>query len=427
MAIPPLSEELAKEAIDAVEKYGSIVAAAKAIGMSRETLRDRYRVAMKRKARLTDVPMSEDAGRFMADWGPDECIAELRRIAKIDPDMVVSRNYFRVHAVCSESTWNRYFGTFEEFKRQAGLKLTRQQHNLEKQIAKHASVDHYRAMNMERAAYADKYKRENKRRFKVVLRASDLHDIECDPFFLRVFLETARRVQPEVICLCGDIFDLPEFGKYPVDPRQWDVVGRIRHVHDEILQPLREACPESQIDIIEGNHEFRLMRHIADATPALRAVLADLHGMTVAKLLGLDYFEVNYVAKADLAAYTLRNIQEEVANNYRVYFGALLAHHFPDGKRFGMPGFNGHHHSWEVARCFSQERGAYQWVHAGCGHIRDATYTNGQKWQMEFGLCHVDTETKSVLHECIPVNDWAIVGGRYYSRRQDEWRNGQGE
>lgn len=313
-----------------------------------------------------------------------------------------------------------YFGTFAEFKRQAGIVLTRQQHQLEKHIAKHASIDHHRAFNAERTSYAETYLRDNAAQDKILLRASDLHDIECDPFFLRVLIDTAMRIQPDVICLCGDIFDLPEFGRYEIDPRQWDVVGRIKFVHEQILSQLRQACPDAQIDLIEGNHEFRLLKHLADATPALRAVLSDLHGMTIGSLLGLDRFEVNYIAKGDLAAYTLRNMQSEIGKSYKVYWDTVLAHHFPEGKAMGLPGFNGHHHNWEVSKCYSHERGSYQWVHAGCGHIRDATYTNGQKWQMEFGLCHVNTKTKSVLHECIPVNDWALVGGRYYYREAAE-------
>jgi hypothetical protein len=48
------------------------------------------------------------------------------------------RNYFRNNGRISDATWNRHFGTFEEFKRQAGIKLTRQQHGLERHIAKHA-------------------------------------------------------------------------------------------------------------------------------------------------------------------------------------------------------------------------------------------------------------------------------------------------
>ena len=123
------------------------------------------------------VPMSEDPNRYKGDWDRDQCIEELQRVAKIDPDRVVSRNYFRINSAISESTWNRFFGTFEEFKRQAGLKLTRQQHGLERHIAKHASVDHYRAMNAERRDYAGTYARPTTPgRFKTMVIASDLHD-----------------------------------------------------------------------------------------------------------------------------------------------------------------------------------------------------------------------------------------------------------
>ena len=274
------------------------------------------------------IPMSEDQSRFK-DWSAEDCIAEIRRIAEIDEDKVVTRNYFRVHSNISESTWNRHFGTFAEFKRQAGITLTRQQHQLEREIAKHASVDHYRAMLVERADYANKYIRENSDRFKTILVASDLHDVEIDPFFLRVFLDTCERIHPDVIVLNGDVFDLPEFGRYTVDPREWDVVNRIRFVHDNILKPLRERCPDTQIDLIEGNHEVRLIRHLADSTPALRAVLSDLHGFTIGKLLGLEEFQINYIASADLSAWTKRDLNKEIEKNYKVYWDCALFHEPP--------------------------------------------------------------------------------------------------
>lgn len=91
------------------------------------------------RANHTEVPLSEDVSKFMEDWGAEECIAELKRIAEIDVEQIVSRNFFRNHSSISESTWNRYFGTFDEFKRQAGLKLSRYQHAHERNIAKHVS------------------------------------------------------------------------------------------------------------------------------------------------------------------------------------------------------------------------------------------------------------------------------------------------
>lgn len=410
------------EAADLVKKHKNITKAARAAGVSRTTMQSRFEraVGLGMTGEPVTVPMSETTAKYMADWTPQDCVAELRRIAQIDEEKIISRNYFRNNAVCSESTWNRYFGTFEEFKRQAGLKLPRQVHHLEKNIAKHASVDHYRRMNIERMDYGDKYLRPSGDRFKTVLVASDLHDIECDPFFLRVLIDTAKRLQPDVICLNGDIFDLPEFGKYTVDPRDWNPVMRIQHVHKHVFAPLREACPDAQIDLIEGNHEFRLMRHLADQTPAMKAVLADLHGFTVAKLLQLDHFEINYIAKADLAAYTATNVREEVARNYRVYFDTMLAHHFPEGASLGLPGVNGHNHKWLVKSLYNETYRSYQWVQGGCGHIQDASYCNGEKWNLEFNVAHVDTQNKQVIWDCIPLTDFAVVGGQFYHRGEDE-------
>lgn len=373
------------------------------------------------RASVNDSPMSEDPSKFMSGWTKEDCIAELIRIASIDEEQVVTRNYFRNHSTISESTWSRYFGTFEEFKRQSGVKLSRQQHALERDIAKHASADHYRKLNEERADWSDKYERDNKQRFKTILVCSDLHDIEIDTFYLRVLIDTASRSQPDIIVLNGDIFDLPEFGKYGVDPREWDVVGRIKFAHEKILRPIRQACPNAQIDFIEGNHEGRLLRHMADATPALKAVLSDLHGMTIAKLFGLDEFQINYIAKADLSAWTKRDFSKELASNYKVYYDCVLCHHFPHARNMGLPGVNGHHHSHQVWPSFSPIYGAYEWHQLGSGHKRSATYTEGEKWHNGFAIVNVDTKTKATLFDYISVSDFAISGGKWYYRELSEF------
>jgi hypothetical protein len=124
-----------------------------------------------------------------------------------------------------------------------------------------------------------------------------------------VLVETIDRVQPERIVLDGDIFDLPEFSKYTQDPREFAPVERIKWVH-QFLNDLREAAPDAQIDFVEGNHEYRLLRHLSEATPALMTVLADLHGMTIPDLLGLTRYEVNFVARADLTAFTETDIKK---------------------------------------------------------------------------------------------------------------------
>jgi hypothetical protein len=423
----------------------SVALAAREVGITRHALRGRVKKALaagvKPRVRIStglldeppppvrsraiprrrtefEVPMSEDAARFHEEWTADQCVAELRKLALAQPDKVITRNFFRNEARISEATWNRYFGTFEEFKRQAGITLSRHAHRLERSIAKHAAADSYRVMNADKAGWEGAFLRPDTRRYQTVLVGSDIHDKSCDPFWRHCFIDTARRVQPEKIVLNGDLFDLAEFGKYTVDPRDFAIIQSIRWVQT-FLRDMREAAPDAEITAIEGNHEFRLIRHLAEATPALRVVLSELHGFTVPKLLGLEEFEVNYIARMDLAAWTERDVKEELKKNYAIQYGALLWHHFPEGRLMGFPGANGHHHKLRNEPAYSPTFGSFNWHQLGCGHARSASYTAGEKWQMGFMLAHVDTQTKhSVLDNIEIKQDFAIIGGQWY-RRED--------
>ena len=350
----------------------------------------------------------------------DDCIAELQSVQQAYPDTLVTRALFRKNSSLPERVWAYHFGTFGEFRRAAGIIDTRTVSQLKSQTARHASVDVFRKLNEEKSQWGEKYVRDNPSRFKTILAVSDLHDIDADPFFLRVLIDTAKRSQPDVIAIVGDLFDLPEFGKYLVDPREWDVVGRIKFAHEKILQPLREACPNAQIDLIEGNHEARLLKLLAEATPALRAVLSDLHGMTMQSLLGLDRYQVNYISKSDLSAWTKSDLKKEVANNYKIYFDSILCHHLPQGESMGLPGCHGHHHRHTVNTHFSPVFGHYEWHQLGCGHKRSASYCEGERWGMGFALINVDTQTRSTNFDYVSVTDFAVSGGKWYYRQENE-------
>lgn len=420
-------------------KYPTLLQVAQMLGIAESTVRHRVAdirradAAGKRAPQLIQrtgllmpfqhratgaVPMSEDEAKFKPDFTAQDCVNELRSLALANPEQVISRNFFRNHASISESTWNRHFGTFEEFKRQAGIKLTRQQHAMERSIAKHASVDHYRALNVERQDYAERYERKNTNRFKTRIFCSDLHDEEMDPFYRRVLVDAIRRIQPDSFCVVGDGIDLPEFGKYSVDPRTWGPTRRIKAYHG-FCGEVRNVY-DGQFDHIEGNHEFRLLRHLGDETPALKTVLAELHGMTIRSLLGLDKFEINYIAKADLSVFREVDMRNEIGRNYKIYDETFLAHHFPDGRNMAMPGVNGHNHKHIVWPHFNPMFGAYEWHQMGCGHKRDASYCAGEKWHMGFLITHTDTKTRQVVSEYIQVTDFAVVGGKFYHRTPAE-------
>ena len=432
MPTPGRSDEQCRAAVELVKQHGSITEAARQSGVSRETLKTQITDARRRWpdclppsggsadwARAA-VPISQDENK------PDtatreEIIADILRVVEQDTTVVVTRNHFRNESRFAESAWISHFGTWDEAKRQAGVTLSRHAHRLGLQIAKHASVDRAREMNVEKASFEGKYLRPSSKRWQSTLVASDMHGLHCDPFFLRVFLDTALRLQPEHIVLNGDIIDAAEFSKHTQDPRQFKVVEEIRWLH-KMLADVRVVAPNAQIDYPAGNHESRLLRHLSEQTPAMMVVLSDLHGFTVSKLLGLDRFEINYIDRGDMSAWNERDIAAQLRKNYVTLFDkSLLFGHFPEMRSMGIPGANGHHHKHIVWPFYSPTYGSYEWHQTGCGHVREASYCAAEKWSEGFLICHTDTLTKRTQFEYIDVSHSAsVVGGKFYERDAKE-------
>lgn len=422
-----------EELVTLIEQVGQREASRRT-GIPRSTLQDRYNRIL-REQEIDDtvsddlprgmkigasgrrVPLSENERKLHLDWTAEDCISHLRQLAEENPEQYITRNWFRNNSDISESTWTSKFGTFSEFKRQAEITPSRHVRRHELHIAKHAASDRYRAMNIEKASYEGLYLRPSGNRYQTIISAGDIHDRNCDPFWRHCFIDTVRRVQPDKIIFNGDLIDLPEFGKYTVDPRNWDVVGRIRWLHG-FLAEVREAAPDAEIVYLEANHEARLLKHLAEATPAMRAVLADLHGFTVSKLLGLDDYEVNYVARVDLAAYTQADLKAELHKNYHVAYDCFLTHHYPEGRNMGLPGVNGHHHKHVVTPFYSPLYGSTEWHQLGCGHARAAEYCAAEKWGLGFCISHVDTQRRHVQFEYVELRDHAVIGGKWYMREE---------
>ena len=425
------------QAYNAVDLYPTLDKVGQHFGVSAKTIRNRIGIMRRefpdielisRKLiddRSEDSVLSEKPSLYMEHWTANDCINRLRELILLDPDAGMSRKRFSQVSGISESTWNRFFGTVQEFERQADVKLSRGAHQMERHIARHASRDSTSSLTAEKRSYFGKYVKDHAGRFKTVVVGSDFHDTDCDPFVRRVFIDTIKRVQPECVFLNGDMLDLPEFGRYAIDPRTWDVVGRIRWIQD-LLRDIRVAAPEAHIVYLEGNHEFRLLRHLTDATPALKTVLGDLHGFTVSKLLGLDEFEIEYCGKADLKAWTNRDTNRELHKNQYLLWDQLLGDHFPTGIKQGIPGWNGHHHKFEVRPLYTRQFGASQWVQLPAGHVPQAEYCEGEKWNTGFLIVHADTQSKRSVFEPVEVRDFCVVGGQYYYRDPKEaWYKGQ--
>jgi len=354
-------------------------------------------------------------------WNKDACLEAFNDLASsVDPDKVITRDFFRKNSPCPEYAWSKYFGTFSEFRSHAGFDFSPHQTKHLNNIAKHSSKDKLKAMNKEKSSYEGKYERPDSKRFQSIVTISDTHDISFDPFTKRVFLDTLSRVQPETVVLNGDHFDLPEFSKYFNDPRSYNLIERIESVH-EFFSSIRESVPDAEINFISANHEARLLRHLSESSPSIMVLLSDLHGFTVSKLLGLDKFEINYISREDLSVFTETDLKKELGKNYLIKFDSILFHHYPEGKKYGIPGCNGHHHSHKCESMHNLTYGTYEWHQLGGGHVRKAVYCEGQRWSNGFMISHHDTHNKSTVFEYVDTtSNHTVVGGKWYERTADE-------
>lgn len=354
-------------------------------------------------------------------WTRNECVDAFEQLSNIvDPDKVITRDFFRKNSDCPESAWIRHFGTFSEFRSQCGFDTTSHQAKHLTNVAKHASKDKLRSMNKEKASYESKYLRPDSKRFQTIVTISDTHDISFDPFTKRVFLDVLKRVQPETVVLNGDHFDLPEFSKYFNDPRTYNLIERIDSVHS-FFADIREKVPSAEINFLSANHEARLLRHLSESSPSIMVLLSDLHGFTVSKLLGLDKFEINYISREDLTVFTEADLKKELGKNYLIKFDSILFHHYPEGKKYGIPGCNGHHHSHKCEAFHNLTYGSYEWHQLGAGHVRKAVYCEAQRWSNGFMISHHDIQNKTTVFEYVDTTkDFTVVGGKWYNRNEKE-------
>lgn len=348
-----------------------------------------------------------------------ECIEKMKEVANLIDNELITRRIFREVSCWNDSIWEKHFGSFNEFKVAAGFAESRFARRLTNQTAKHAAHDQFEKLQEAKETWGSRYLRPPES-METILIGSDIHDIDCDPFWRRLFIDTAKRSQPNRIILNGDTFDLPEFSKYSQDPRSFQLVERFQWVH-LFLKELREAAPNAEITMIEGNHEFRLLRHMSEKSPATMVLLSDWHGFDFPHLLKLSEYEINYVARASFKAFTERDIRKELERDYVVLHDCLLVGHYPHMARMGLPGTNGHHHKYEVRSYYSPIYGSYQWVQTGSGCMRRADYCAAEIWNNGFLMVHVDTVNKRSQFEYFDTtHDACFIGGHLYRREPHE-------
>lgn len=363
--------------------------------------------------------LAERGKKFDPTATREDVVNDLRRLQLENNDTFMARNFYRTNGKYSDKTWDQYFGTMEEFRSGAGIQLSRSQRQLEKHIAKHAALDESRKFyRLEIEPWVEKYNKTitNVAGMKKMIIASDFHDIDTDLFCLSVFIDTCRVEQPDIIVLNGDIFDLYEFSHFDRDPRKIKLRLRMEFVRDCILGPLREACPKSQIDFVVGNHEHRLLKHMASKTENM-AALMELMNLSLAELLGLDKFQINLVSKGNTTAFKAKEIKDEMAKNFKLYFNCLVCNH-TGYEDFGVTTVSGHLHRPGLATEVHLLQGPINKLTTGCMCKLDSDYTSTKtNWQNSFAIAYVDAINEKVqLNHVMFTEPFVNVNGRFYFR-----------
>lgn len=264
------------------------------------------------------------------------------------------------------------------------------------------------------------------RHLKLAIKGADtqigfrhLADGTMDPFHdesaMAVFVNVCANEQPDKIQILGDFLDLASQGRFAQEAAFAQTTQASLDVGHRFLAELREACPDAEIIVIEGNHDKRMQNFIeANALAAFglkRAGMPDSWPvMSLPYLLRLDDLNVAYVdaypAATDWDNDNTRNIHGTKANSR----GSTTAQYVSD-----LPHLNtwaGHTHRTEITYrsslgnrgepiesysanpgCLCRTDGAVPSVNGAIGADGSAARVV-ENWQQGFGvLYYSDTES----------------------------------
>lgn len=355
---------------------------------------ERAAKAEARDARTANLERRGEATR-------EELIADLLRVAQIPRPLLgpsASRQRYRELGHFPETLVYDFFGNHQEFRRAAGLQDSRTESRLRNQRARlntETQISEYAKAHV--LPWVSRHEKRNvgaDREVRILV-CSDLHSTYLDPFAWEVFVETCRQVQPHHICLNGDVADFYAVGRWSKKPgKNLTIQEEIDFVRRTIFAELREACPDANIDWTIGNHEHRLIRFLADTSPAL----ASLDCLEFDKLFNLDRYEVSLVCGGEFLATNAQETKKDINDNWKVYHDLWVAtHHTPGGqnpgakqlKRFGMSGSSGHSHTPSMTHAPTLVAPGADWMVTGmmAGYAVGKEYVDQpSKWNQGFGL-----------------------------------------
>lgn len=404
---------------------------------SREEMLERYEVALTGAAKKRGIThkLREQYrnNRQKREHVRGLLIADLQRVYN-HPDnpyagWSASRKRYRELGHYPEIMVADLFGTHAEFERAAGLRdkrgtskvalATARLHG-EKEIREYAEETVMGSVGRWQKEYRQK------QGVKHVLVGSDFHGQFVDPLALRVFLDVAKDVQPDVIVMNGDVTDFPQVSRFSHMPGagSLSLQDEIDWTKKNILQRTREAAPDAAMMYVIGNHEHRLIRYLADTAPEL----ASLRCLRWDTLFGIDELNIEMVFGGNFMAPMQRNRSDNTKRKTHavlydslvVTHGRSIAENAPKAEleRWGLSGTSGHTHRPCIWTRPTHANPHLSWTSTPmmAGFAVGKDYVDGPSgWTMGFALFTIDVAAGIVIPQLINVyEDFASWNGHIW-------------
>lgn len=392
--------------------------------------------AAQRRAANKDLRLQYRNDASLAEVLRKELIADLRRVYE-DPDnphagFAASRKRYRQLGHYPEVMVEDFFGNHEEFLRAADLgdkRNTTRVRNKAARLHTHQQVAEYADREVRRYHHA--FRKDLRKDHLEVMVGSDFHSAFVDPFAMRVWLDSVKMVQPDVIVLNGDVFDFPQISRHRKLPGHFhlNLQEEIDFGREKIMRATREAAPDAEILMVIGNHEARLVNYLADTAPHM----ASLRTLRFGELFGLDDLEIGLVCRQSFLTPTAAAKKRDQLENWTVIGDSLVVTHGVSCakfaadeqlKRYQISGSSGHTHRPQIITANSLGTGALSWTSTPmmAGFAVGHDYVSEPSgWNMGFGIFSVLPQKKLVCPSLVIVHEeFASFAGRTWAPTKED-------
>ena len=227
----------------------------------------------------------------------------------------------------------------------------------------------------------------------IVIIGSDIHIPFQDNKAVEAFKAYCKEIQPSAIVLNGDVLDFYKLSRF--------VKGEGRNPYEEIsecqelLKSLKEACPNSEIYYVIGNHETRLETYVLNNAPHLASLVEDVFTIIKTKDIGV-------IGCSEVL----------INDNFICTHGKLLGSKagmsaMKEIEKHYMSGASGHTH--RLAKFLTRKaRRKFVWLETGCLCDLNPEYVQDPDWQQGFAVIQFEN-SKLKRAEVVEIENGEVL------------------